>query len=117
MPPFLGQGMGSGLRDAANLAWKLSAVIKGGAPDALIDTYESERSEHVRAFIELAVELAGVIQTTDPERAGARSGTYCQSHHAAADNAPARPRPSRRRSRPGRYAGRPAAAWRRCTAG
>jgi 3-(3-hydroxy-phenyl)propionate hydroxylase len=72
MPPFLGQGMGSGLRDAANLAWKLAAVIKGGAPDALIDTYESERSEHVKAFIELAVELAGVIQTTDPERARAR---------------------------------------------
>jgi 3-(3-hydroxy-phenyl)propionate hydroxylase len=72
MPPFLGQGMGSGLRDAANLAWKLAALIKGGAPDALIDTYESERSEHVKAFIELAVELAGVIQTTDPERARVR---------------------------------------------
>ena len=72
MPPFLGQGMGSGLRDAANLAWKLKAVIKGGAQDTLLDTYETERSEHVRAFIELAVELAGVIQTTDPERARAR---------------------------------------------
>jgi len=72
MPPFLGQGMGSGLRDAANLAWKLNAVIKSGAPDDLLDTYETERSEHVRAFIELAVELAGVIQTTDPERARAR---------------------------------------------
>jgi 3-(3-hydroxy-phenyl)propionate hydroxylase len=72
MPPFLGQGMGSGLRDAANLAWKLNAVIKGEAPDGLLDTYESERSEHVRAFIELAVELGGVIQTTDPERARAR---------------------------------------------
>jgi 3-(3-hydroxy-phenyl)propionate hydroxylase len=72
MPPFLGQGMGSGLRDAANLAWKLNTVITGGAPDALLDTYEAERSEHVRAFIELAVELGGVIQTTDPERARAR---------------------------------------------
>jgi 3-(3-hydroxy-phenyl)propionate hydroxylase len=47
-------------------------VITGGARDALIDTYESERSEHVKAFIELAVELAGVIQTTDPERARVR---------------------------------------------
>lgn len=72
MPPFLGQGMGSGLRDAANLAWKLNAVIEAGAPETLLDTYESERSEHVRAYIELAVELAGVIQTTDPERARAR---------------------------------------------
>jgi 3-(3-hydroxy-phenyl)propionate hydroxylase len=72
MPPFLGQGMCSGLRDAANLAWKLDAVIKNEATDNLLDTYETERSEHVRAFIELAVELAGVIQTTDPERAQAR---------------------------------------------
>ncbi len=72
MPPFLGQGMCSGLRDAANLAWKLEAVIRNEAPENLLDTYESERSEHVRAFIELAVELGGVIQTTDPERARAR---------------------------------------------
>src|SRR5579863_5594976 len=72
MPPFLGQGMCSGLRDAANLAWKLRDVIAGNATDGLLDTYETERMEHVRAFIELAVELAGVIQTTDPERAQAR---------------------------------------------
>jgi 3-(3-hydroxy-phenyl)propionate hydroxylase len=72
MPPFLGQGMCSGLRDAANLAWKLRDVIKGDAPDVLLDTYESERMEHVRAYIELAVELGGVIQTTDPEKARQR---------------------------------------------
>ena len=72
MPPFLGQGMCSGLRDAANLAWKLAAIIKDAAPDELLDTYELERSEHMRAFIELAVEIGGVIQTTDPERARAR---------------------------------------------
>ena len=71
-PPFLGQGMCSGLRDAANLAWKLRDVITGRAPDFLLDTYESERMEHVRAFIELAVELGGVIQTTDPEKARQR---------------------------------------------
>jgi 3-(3-hydroxy-phenyl)propionate hydroxylase len=72
MPPFLGQGMCSGLRDAANLAWKLREVILGVAPDSLLDTYESERMEHVRAYIELAVELGGVIQTTDPEKARLR---------------------------------------------
>jgi 3-(3-hydroxy-phenyl)propionate hydroxylase len=72
MPPFLGQGMCSGLRDAANLAWKLRDVITGDAPDSLFDTYETERMEHVRAFIELAVELGGVIQTTDPEKARQR---------------------------------------------
>jgi 3-(3-hydroxy-phenyl)propionate hydroxylase len=72
MPPFLGQGMCSGLRDVANLAWKLRDVILGVAPDNLLDTYETERMEHVRAFIELAVELGSVIQTTDPEKARQR---------------------------------------------
>ena len=72
MPPFLGQGMCSGMRDAANLAWKLRDVIAGRAPDALLDTYETERTEHVRAYIELAVELGSVIQTTDPEKARQR---------------------------------------------
>jgi 3-(3-hydroxy-phenyl)propionate hydroxylase len=72
MPPFLGQGMCSGLRDVANLAWKLRDVIHGVAPDSLLDTYETERMEHVRAFIELAVELGSVIQTTDPEKARQR---------------------------------------------
>lgn len=72
MPPFLGQGMCSGLRDAANLAWKLRDVIAGDAPDELLDTYKSERIEHVRAYIELAVELGSVIQATDPEKAGQR---------------------------------------------
>ncbi len=72
MPPFLGQGMCSGLRDAANLAWKLRDVIADDAADSLLDTYESERMEHVRAYIELAVELGSVIQTTDPEKARQR---------------------------------------------
>lgn len=72
MPPFLGQGMCSGLRDAANLAWKLRDVIEGKAPEGLLDSYESERKEHVRAVIELAVEIGGVIQATDPEKARQR---------------------------------------------
>jgi 3-(3-hydroxy-phenyl)propionate hydroxylase len=71
MPPFLGQGMGSGLRDAINLAWKLRAVVQGGA-DGLLDSYETERMAHVRAYIELAVELGSVIQATDPEKARRR---------------------------------------------
>jgi 3-(3-hydroxy-phenyl)propionate hydroxylase len=71
-PPFLGQGMCSGLRDAANLAWKLRDVITGRAHHDLLDTYETERMQHVRAYIELAVELGGIIQTTDPETARQR---------------------------------------------
>jgi 3-(3-hydroxy-phenyl)propionate hydroxylase len=66
-PPFMGQGMCAGIRDAYNLAWKLADVVKGDAAPVLLDTYESERSPHVREFIETAVRLGGIIQATDPE--------------------------------------------------
>jgi 3-(3-hydroxy-phenyl)propionate hydroxylase len=66
-PPFLGQGMCAGIRDAANLAWKLDEVIRRRAPASLLDTYESERLPHVREFIETAVRLGRVIQATDPQ--------------------------------------------------
>jgi 3-(3-hydroxy-phenyl)propionate hydroxylase len=62
-PPFLGQGMCAGIRDVANLAWKLADVIAGRAEASLLDTYQSERSPHVREFIELAIRLGGVINT------------------------------------------------------
>jgi 3-(3-hydroxy-phenyl)propionate hydroxylase len=75
-PPFLGQGMCAGMRDAANLAWKLAAVIRDGAPDSLLDTYESERLPHVRAFIDLAVKLGAVLQETDREAAAARDRRF-----------------------------------------
>lgn len=75
-PPFLGQGMCAGMRDAANLAWKLDAVVRGNAPDSLLDTYESERSPHVKAFIELAVRLGNIIQTTDPVLAAERDAKF-----------------------------------------
>ncbi|MEJ8810527.1 bifunctional 3-(3-hydroxy-phenyl)propionate/3-hydroxycinnamic acid hydroxylase [Variovorax ureilyticus] len=75
-PPFLGQGMCAGIRDASNLAWKLDAVLSGRAPDALLDTYESERKPHVRALIELAVRLGNIIQTTDPVLAAERDAKF-----------------------------------------
>jgi len=71
-PPFLGQGMCAGVRDAANLAWKLERVVKRRAPDSLLDTYQPEREAHVRVFIDTAVRLGNIIQTTDPEVAAAR---------------------------------------------
>lgn len=75
-PPFLGQGMCAGIRDAANLAWKLEAVLRGRAPDSLLDTYESERAPHVRSLIELAVRLGNLIQTTDPVLARERDAKF-----------------------------------------
>lgn len=70
-PPFLGQGLCAGIRDAANLGWKLASVVNG-APEGLLDTYQSERHAHVRAFIQEAVRLGSIIQTTDPQVAAAR---------------------------------------------
>lgn len=72
MPPFLGQGMCSGIRDVANLVWKLALVQRGLATDALLDTYQEERAPHVRTIVELAVSLGGILQTTDPAVAAAR---------------------------------------------
>lgn len=78
MPPFLGQGLCSGVRDASNLAWKLDWVIKGRASADLLDTYEAERSAHVRATIEHAIEVGEIIQTIDPEQARERDAKLGQ---------------------------------------
>ena len=75
-PPFLGQGMCAGMRDAANLAWKLAAIVKNGVSDTLLDTYESERLPHVRTFIDLAVRLGAVLQETDRDAAAARDHRF-----------------------------------------
>ncbi len=76
-PPFLGQGMCAGIRDAANLAWKLRDIIAGRADISLLDTYQSERSPHVREFIELAIRLGGVINTKAME-SGLAAGEACE---------------------------------------
>ena len=62
-PPFLGQGLCAGMRDAGNLAWKLARVLRGQNNGSLLDTYQSERAPHVREYIELAVRLGGLINT------------------------------------------------------
>jgi flavoprotein hydroxylase len=72
MPPFAGQGMCSGLRDAANLAWKLDLVLAGNAGGALLDSYQIERLPSARAAIEFSMELGKVICVPDPTVAAAR---------------------------------------------
>ena len=71
-PPFAGQGLCAGLRDAANLAWKLGAVVRGEAGEALLDSYQAEREPHVRSFIDLALMMGRTVCITDPAAAAAR---------------------------------------------
>ena len=70
-PPFLGQGMCQGLRDAANLAWKLAAQ-KDAPNDALLGTYEAERSAHVRALTARIKDVGLIVGERDVKRAKAR---------------------------------------------
>lgn len=63
-PPFAGQGMCSGLRDAANLAWKLAAVLREDAPDSLLDSYQPERAPNLRATIDMAIMMGRMVCTT-----------------------------------------------------
>ncbi|HKU11170.1 MAG TPA: bifunctional 3-(3-hydroxy-phenyl)propionate/3-hydroxycinnamic acid hydroxylase [Sinomonas sp.] len=66
MPPFAGQGLNAGLRDAANLAWKVAAVVSGGGTDALLDTYEAERLPHARDMVRLSHRIGQVVMSTSP---------------------------------------------------
>jgi len=68
-PPFMGQGMCAGIRDAANLAWKLALCLRYGEPDFLLDSYQRERRPHVREYIETAVRLGGLINTCGTQEA------------------------------------------------
>lgn len=72
MPVWQGQGYNSGIRDAANLGWKLAAVINGQAGDALLDTYDIERRKHARAMIDLSTMVGRVISPTNRRVAALR---------------------------------------------
>ncbi|CCE01623.1 bifunctional 3-(3-hydroxy-phenyl)propionate/3-hydroxycinnamic acid hydroxylase [Bradyrhizobium sp. STM 3809] len=71
-PPFIGQGMCQGLRDAANLSWKLVRVLRGQSPDTLLDSYEAERGTHVRELTTRIKAIGRVICEQDPVAAAAR---------------------------------------------
>ena len=72
MPVWQGQGYNSGIRDAANLGWKLAAVVSGRAGDGLLDTYDAERRKHARAMIDLSTMVGRVISPTNRRVATAR---------------------------------------------
>ncbi|MER7185412.1 bifunctional 3-(3-hydroxy-phenyl)propionate/3-hydroxycinnamic acid hydroxylase [Streptomyces hyaluromycini] len=72
MPPFAGQGMCSGIRDAANLSWKLDMVLRGQVDETVLDTYVEERAAHVRHAVRMSVDLGKVICQLDPRAAADR---------------------------------------------
>ncbi|MFO1115127.1 MAG: bifunctional 3-(3-hydroxy-phenyl)propionate/3-hydroxycinnamic acid hydroxylase [Beijerinckiaceae bacterium] len=76
MPPFAGQGMNGGIKDAANIAWKLAAVLKGEASEAILDTYEAERSSVVRKMVETSRRLGSIIMATGRATALARDALF-----------------------------------------
>jgi 2-polyprenyl-6-methoxyphenol hydroxylase-like FAD-dependent oxidoreductase len=78
-PPFLGQGLCSGLRDAANLAWKLDLVLRRVAGERLLDSIDPERQPQNEAVIGLAVELGKVLCQLDPKAAAERDAVLRQA--------------------------------------
>jgi 3-(3-hydroxy-phenyl)propionate hydroxylase len=72
MPPFLAQGMCQGVRDAANLEWKLDLVLKGQASDKLLDSYEAERKPNVIEVTATVKKLGAIICERDPVAARKR---------------------------------------------
>lgn len=72
MPPFAGQGLNTGLRDATNLAWKLAGVIRGELGSQVLESYEQERRPHAEAMIALSLRRGQAIMTTNVPRAYAR---------------------------------------------
>ena len=96
-PPFAGQGMCAGLRDAANLAWKLDYALGHPGATALLDTYDTERIPHAAAVIEVATELGQVICIPTWKRLAPATSRWRRSSARAAA-------PRRRRCRPSRAA-------------
>jgi 3-(3-hydroxy-phenyl)propionate hydroxylase len=82
-PPFAGQGMNSGIRDAHNLAWKLAAVMKGSLGEGVLASYERERSPHAAALIQFAINIGRVMMPTSRLQ-----GTFVQSAFRAAGLVP-----------------------------
>jgi 3-(3-hydroxy-phenyl)propionate hydroxylase len=75
-PPFAGQGMNSGIRDAHNLAWKLAAVVNQQLGPRLLDTYEQERRDHAWSMIQLAMRMGKVMMPRSAPRAFALQAAF-----------------------------------------
>ena len=86
MPPFMGQGMCSGIRDAAGLAWRLAEFVERTPGRDTLDDYQRERAPHVEAITRLSIEAGQLIDSLAADLAAARTPTL----PAAADDDPDR---------------------------
>lgn len=75
-PPFMGQGMCSGIRDAKNLAWKLDLVLRNKAEESLLETYTVERYDHCTSLVQMAIDLGKIICIPDEKEAEARDQAF-----------------------------------------
>jgi flavoprotein hydroxylase len=91
MPPFAGQGMCAGVRDAANLAWKLDLVLDGRADPGLLATYDEERRPSANAAVDFSIELGKVICVPDPAEAAARDEAMSSAYDGRLGDAPPLP--------------------------
>lgn len=66
MPPFAGQGLNAGLRDAAAAAWRVAEAVHGRAGEALLDSYESERKPHAGEMVRLSKRIGSIVMSTNP---------------------------------------------------
>jgi 3-(3-hydroxy-phenyl)propionate hydroxylase len=73
-PPFLGQGMNSGMRDVINLAWKLPLVLNGQCATSLLDTYQAERDDHAHDLVSWAVDMGHLMRHVAATEAAERDG-------------------------------------------
>ena len=76
MPPFMGQGMCSGMRDAKNLTWKLDLVLRGLAPESLLDSYQEEMRPYALDWTVISLEAGKVPCITDPVAARERDDLF-----------------------------------------
>ncbi|MGW6620840.1 bifunctional 3-(3-hydroxy-phenyl)propionate/3-hydroxycinnamic acid hydroxylase MhpA [Nocardia sp. NPDC055002] len=76
MPPFMGQGMCSGVRDAKALAWRLDLAMRGIGGTNVLDSYRTERAPHVATLIGMSIEAGRVSCTFDPDTAAARDEAF-----------------------------------------
>jgi 3-(3-hydroxy-phenyl)propionate hydroxylase len=79
-PPFLGQGMCQGIRDAANLAWKIAAVLRDGASEKILASYESERKAHVTELTSRIKHIGELVGERDPAKATLRDQKLLNEH-------------------------------------